>query len=562
MFKFRDASISTKSLVSPLVSAVAIVAIAVLLAFAYGSIATSTAEKNAANRLVEQVRTAHLDMTAGHAALYRSMSLKSQGVENAIVRVAKNEALEGAHRGTGSLKTLDAASAGLVADVTKGASAAADAYEVAAKQAADMVEADAFSATMFMTDAEQKFAEASKLIAALSSTASAQRDALEARAAAILRGAAVQIGIASLLAIVLSLAVAVVLARMISLPIKATTEIMGRLAAGDLAVELQATDRGDEVGAMAKAVQVFRDNAIAARDLAQQQEAEQAAKAERAQRLEALVRRFEEEIGSVVERLSSASSGMRSVAAGMTESAHEASERSTAVAAASEQASANVQTVSVAAEQLASSVREISRQVQQSTEIARRAVVKADSTSGIVSALSQGVQKIGEVTDLINNIAAQTNLLALNATIEAARAGEAGRGFSVVASEVKSLATQTAKATEDITAQVSAIQSSTRNAVTAIEEIGTVIKEISEIAASIAAAVEEQGAATDEIARNVQQAATGTHQVTENISGVTATVGRSSEVAEQVKGAAEEVAKQSDGLRSEVGAFVAKVKAA
>jgi methyl-accepting chemotaxis protein len=562
MLHFRNASIGIKSLVAPLVSAIAIVAIAVLLGFAYGSIATSTAEKNAANRFVEQVRTAHLDLTAGHAALYRAVSLKSQGVENAIVRVAKNEAMDGAHRGSGTLKSLDAASAGLDAQVAKPASVATDAYEIAAKASADMVEADAFSATMFMTDAEDKFAAANKLIASLSSVATAQRDTLEARAAATLSSAAVEIGIASILAIVLSLGAAVVLARMISVPIKAMTGTMDRLAAGDLAVELPATDRGDEVGAMAKAVQVFRDNAVAARDLAKQQAAEQEAKAARAQRLEVLVGRFEKEIGTVIERLSNASTGMKSAAVGMTETANEANERSTAVAAASEEASANVQTVAAASEELASSVREISRQVQQSTDIARRAVEKADSTSGIVSALSQGVQKIGEVTELINNIAAQTNLLALNATIEAARAGEAGRGFAVVASEVKGLATQTAKATEDITAQITAIQTSTRNAVAAIEEIGTVIKEISEIAASIAAAVEEQGAATNEIARNVQQAAAGTHQVSENISGVSATVGRSTKVAEQVKGAAEDVAKQSDGLRSEVGAFVTNVKAA
>ncbi|HXP76399.1 MAG TPA: HAMP domain-containing methyl-accepting chemotaxis protein [Stellaceae bacterium] len=559
---FQNASIGIKSLIAPLVSAVAIVAIAILLAFAYSSIASSTAEKNAANRLVEQVRAAQLDLTAGHAALYRAVSLKSQGVENAIVRVAKNEALDGAHRGASNLKTLDAASAGLDAQVSKEAATAADTYEGAAKAAADIVEADAFSATMFMTDAEQKFAATSKLVTALSSTVATQRDTLETRAAATLRGAAVQIGIAALLAIVLSLGAAVVFGRMISVPIKAMTATMGRLAAGDLAVELPATDRGDEVGAMAKAVQVFRDNAVAARDLAQQQAAEQAAKATRAQRLEELVHRFEAEIGTVVERLSSASSGMKSAAAVMTETAAEANQRSTTVAAASEEAFANVQTVASAAEELASSVREISRQVQQSTDIARRAVEKADSTSAIVSALSQGVQKIGEVTDLINNIAAQTNLLALNATIEAARAGEAGRGFAVVASEVKGLATQTAKATEDITEQISAIQTSTRSAVTAIEEIGAVIKEISGIASGIAAAVEEQGAATNEIARNVQQAAMGTHQVSENISGVSATVGRSSKVAEQVKGAAEEVAAQSDGLRGEVGAFVAKVKAA
>src|ERR1700690_262125 len=165
MLQFRNASIGIKSLVAPLVSAVAIVAITILLAFAYGSILTSTQEKNAANRFAEQVGTAHLDLTAGHAALYRAMSLKSQGVENAIVRIAKTEAVDGAHRGTGGLKTLDAASAGLDAQASKAVSAAADAYELSAKQAADMVEADAFSATMFMTDAEEKYAAANKLIA-------------------------------------------------------------------------------------------------------------------------------------------------------------------------------------------------------------------------------------------------------------------------------------------------------------------------------------------------------------------------------------------------------------
>jgi methyl-accepting chemotaxis protein len=397
---------------------------------------------------------------------------------------------------------------------------------------------------------------------ALSDTATIARDKLEVRAAQTLSSAAIQIGIASVLAIVLSLAAAVMLARMISAPIKAMTGTMGRLAAGDLAVDLPATDRGDEVGAMAKAVQVFRDNAVAARELAEQQAAEQAAKAARHQRLEELVRRFEMEIGTVVERLSSTSSGMKSAAATMTETASEAQQRSSAVATASEEASTNVQTVASAAEELASSVREISRQVQQSTEIARRAVEKAANTSEIVGTLSQGVQKIGEVTELINNIAAQTNLLALNATIEAARAGEAGRGFAVVASEVKGLATQTAKATEDITAQITAIQTSTRGAVSAIEEIGNVIKEISEIASSIAAAVEEQGAATTEIARNVQQAALGTQQVSDNISGVSTTVGRSTQVATEVEGAAREVATQSDGLRGQVGTFVEQVKAA
>src|SRR5207237_1395922 len=204
----------------------------------------------------------------------------------------------------------------------------------------------------------------------------------------------------------------------------------------------------------------------------------------------------------------------------LTKTAEVTQELSGAVAAASEQASANVQSVASATEEMTSSVNEISRQVQESSRIAVEAVKQAQQTDARINELSKAAGRIGDVVKLITAIAEQTNLLALNATIEAARAGEAGRGFAVVASEVKQLASQTAKATDEIGTQIAGMQTATQDSVAAIKEIGGTINRISEIASTIAAAVEEQGAATQEIARNVGEAARGTQQVASNITNV------------------------------------------
>jgi methyl-accepting chemotaxis protein len=360
----------------------------------------------------------------------------------------------------------------------------------------------------------------------------------------------------------LGLVIAFFIARGILRPLMGMTTAMARLAAGDHAVEIPARGDTDEIGDMARAVEVFKQNGIETVRLAAEQEAERTAKEQRTARIDALTRDFEAKAGELVALVSTAATELQATAQSMTQTAGQTNRQATGVAAAAEEASANVQTVAVASEELASSIAEISRQVAQSAKIAGRAKDDAERTDAVVHALADGAQKIGEVVGLISNIAGQTNLLALNATIEAARAGDAGKGFAVVASEVKSLATQTAKATEDIARQIAQIQSATKEAVESIRGIGATIGEISEIAAAIAAAVEEQGSATQEIARNVQQAAAGTQEVNSNISGVSAGANETGAAASQVLSAAGELSRQAEQLRGEVGQYIAGVKAA
>lgn len=363
-------------------------------------------------------------------------------------------------------------------------------------------------------------------------------------------------------AVILCVLLAYAIISNISGPIRLLTKAMTRLASSDWSTEVPGTARKDELGEMAKTVNVFKTNGVEAARLVAEQEVERAATEQRVLRLDALTRAFETKAGELVGQVSAAASELQATAQSMTGTAGEATQQATNVATAAEQASANVQTVAAASEELASSISEISRQVAQSAKVAGKALEDAKRTDGVVQALAEGAQKIGEVVSLISSIAGQTNLLALNATIEAARAGDAGKGFAVVASEVKSLATQTAKATEDIARQITQIQSATKAAVDSIRGIGITISEISEIAAAIAAAVEEQGSATQEIARNVQQASIGTQKVSSNIVGVSQGANDTGAAAVQVLGAAGELSRQAEQLRSEVGLYITGVKAA
>ncbi|HEY4343089.1 MAG TPA: methyl-accepting chemotaxis protein [Parvibaculum sp.] len=346
-------------------------------------------------------------------------------------------------------------------------------------------------------------------------------------------------------------------------PIRGMTEAMKRLAGGDHRTEVPARERKDEIGAMAAAVQVFKENGIEMeRVKSEQEENDRKAVIEKKRMMNELASSFEAKVGSLVQALSAAATEMESTAGSMTTLAEQGNSKAMTVASASEQTSANVQTVATATEELSASIQEISKQVANSARIASKAVDDARSTDGVVQELAVGAHKIGEIIQLINDIAGQTNLLALNATIEAARAGDAGKGFAVVASEVKSLATQTAKATEEISAQITQIQGATDQAVTAIKGIGSTIQEMSEIAAAIASAVEEQGAATLEISRNVQQAAQGTEEVSRSIVAVRQASTDTGVASAQVFDAAGELSRNSNDLSREVDNFLAGVKAA
>jgi methyl-accepting chemotaxis protein len=356
--------------------------------------------------------------------------------------------------------------------------------------------------------------------------------------------------------------VTMMLQRRVIKPLATLTDAVSDLAAGRHDATIPAISRADEIGTMAKSLQVFKEAIIAKKHADEAAATEADAKIQRGQRVDKITRDFESMISEIVEIVSSASTELEVSAGTLTSNAERSEHLTTMVAAASEEASTNVQSVASSAEEMATSINEISRQVHDSAQIASEAVEQARKTNDRVGELAKAAARIGDVVELINTIAGQTNLLALNATIEAARAGEAGRGFAVVASEVKALAEQTAKATGEISQQISGIQAATKESVGAIREIGDTIGRMSEIASTIASAVEQQGAATQEISRNVQQAAHGTQQVSSNIAGVQRGASETGSASSQVLSAAKSLSGESSRLKLEVGKFLNSVRAA
>jgi methyl-accepting chemotaxis protein len=398
------------------------------------------------------------------------------------------------------------------------------------------------------------------------------------------RALGVQLGLLAVAAM-LAVGMMLVVSRRVTSPLRAIQDAMLKLAGGDMSAQASFPGRSDEIGKLANAMLTFKDamietdrmrveqkdaelrageerQAAAARETEQRQAAEARAAAEQIASRHKLADGFEAAVGRIIESVSTAAHELETSAGTLTKTAETTLSLAGIVSSASEEASANVGAVASAAEEMTGSVNEISRQVQESSRIAGEAVEQAHKTDARITELSHAAARIGDVVKLITAIAEQTNLLALNATIEAARAGEAGKGFAVVASEVKQLAAQTAKATDEIGTQIAGMQAATADSVGAIKEIGGTIGRISEIAAAIAAAVEEQGAATGEIARNVQQAARGTSQVATTIADVNRGASDTGSASSQVLSSARSLARESGQLKSEVDKFLATVRAA
>jgi methyl-accepting chemotaxis protein len=552
-------SVSNRTLIAPAIGALSTLVVGAVLAVTVASSDRAAESLAAANQINEGIAALQLDLAQGNAALYQAVSWQGALIEAAKVAEVKKAYAELSGRAERRLDGLPEAARGEALDRTR--AALAD-YRKAATQVLDLMDVDMSLANMSLSEVGSRYsrleAAANQVAAGAQSHRAAVEDAARASGHRMLVFGLSTVAIAALVVIGLGLRIG----RDLSRPIRALTAVMSRLAAGDHGVSVPMGGRGDEIGEMARAVEVFKENAIRAEQLAAAQESERQARENHARTIETLTRQFDEAAAGVVDLVNSASADMEATARTLSDTAARTRIQVAEVATANEHASVNVQTAATAAEQLSASIHEIGQQVAHSTRVAQAASDEAERSNATVASLAESSARIGEVVGLIAAIANQTNMLALNATIEAARAGEAGKGFAVVAGEVKNLASQTAQATQEIGTQVGAVQGATAEAVKAIGAIVQRIEDITRIADAIAAAVEEQSAATAEIARSVQLAAEETRQASSSIGNVTLAASETGESAGKVLNSAQVLAQDASRLKGLVLDFLRGVREA
>jgi methyl-accepting chemotaxis protein len=547
--------------------------ILVLLGVGLYVLETLTANKESVDALVagpirqsELAADLNTAVWTAHAKLYRLAATAANEKDEAKIQAVAKDASVASARIADALQAVEAvhSTSGMKAAAFDKLKAAVAGYLKQSKNAIEMADGDAGSAMMFIKGAERHFGQIANLTDDLILRSNDSRDLEIARAGMRLDREefvlTIVLGIVAFTGIIVSFLVG----RNISRPVVAMSSAMRELAIGNFAVKLPGLDRGDEVGQMARGVEEFKLQAVtkAEREASEREVKTSELAAVRRKELHSLADGFEAAVGTIIENVGAASAELENSAVILTRSSTATQELSAVVAGASEETSTNVQSVASATEEMAASVGEIGRQVGDSNKIANEAVAQAQETNARINELALAANRIGDVTKLITTIAEQTNLLALNATIEAARAGEAGRGFAIVAQEVKALSAQTATATSEIASQIDAMQAATRESVLAIQKISGTIGRVSEIASTIAAAVEEQGAATHEIARNVQQVAVGTAQVASSIAEVSRGASDTGSASSQVLSSAQLLSNENKRLKAEMVRFLTTVRAA